>query len=71
MAITISTTRWEEVHGRRPGGVYSWKFSCAHPEKGSYLMCTDGPYPRARDRALASFRDHFGARATLEGELLP
>ena len=71
MAITINTAQWEATHGKKPGGAYSWEFLCIHEKKGSYRLCTDGPYPKARDRALASFRSYFGSRATLEGELLP
>lgn len=69
VAITISTKRWEEAHGKAPRGRHFWEFSVSHPTKGVVLYSTDGEFASARDRALVAFRRTLGARAKLEGEL--
>jgi hypothetical protein len=71
MAIEVCTERWEVSHKAKPRGNGFWEFRCVHPKKGSVMVSTDGPYPQARDNALARFRQAFGRRANLKAELLP
>ena len=78
MAIELSTERWVEVHKTNPRGSHYWRFRAVGNTTGNrkwkaldWTMETDGPFPKARERALEGARKAFGVTADVTVALIP
>lgn len=78
MAITLSTKAFEERHKKKPTGSHYWRFVGSGETTGRrkakrlhLTVETDGPFPKAREAALESFRKAFGSNAEITVEVMP